>query len=69
MPHLPGCYHHVILFAFAQQQVFAKQERLLFDDALDIAFADVVEVNAAAFDVLPRLAFALAQTAVHQRLH
>ena len=58
----------VILFAFAQQKMFSEQQVVRGDSALEICFAGVINVHAAAFDVLPRLAFGRTQPRVSQQL-
>ena len=47
----------VVPLAFAQQQMFAKEQIGRREKPLRIGFSDIVDINAASFDVLPRLAF------------
>lgn len=47
----------VVLFAFAQEEMFAEEEIGGGDGALEVGFADVVEVDAAALDVFTGLSF------------
>src|SRR5689334_21880045 len=54
---LTGGEHNVITFAFAQEDVFAEQEIIDGDGALEVAFTDIVQVHAAAFHVLSGPAF------------
>src|SRR5215471_12252463 len=48
---------HVISFAFAQEEMFAEQQVGRRDHAEEVRFADVIDVNAAALDILSGLAF------------
>ena len=56
-----GRQDDVVAFAFAQEQVFAEEQVAGGDGALEVRLADVVDVDAAAFDVLARLPFGRAQ--------
>jgi hypothetical protein len=49
--------HDVIPFAFAEKQMFSEQEIVGVDGALGVCFADVVDIDAAAFDIFAGLAF------------
>ena len=51
------CDDDVVLFAFAEQDVFAEEEIIRGDSADGIGFADVVDVHAAAFEVFAGLTF------------
>src|SRR5689334_8572717 len=66
---LPGGYHHVVLFALAQQEMFAEEHIARGKAPLEGGFADVVHVNAAAFDILSGLAFGWTQTGMNQQFN
>src|ERR1041385_1008523 len=65
-PALHRRQHDVIPLSFAQQNVAAEEEVLRGDGALRIGLADVVDVDAAAFEIFSRLAFRGRKAAVHE---
>ena len=56
-PCLPRSYHHIVLFALAEQNVFAEEQVVRRHGASGAGFTDVVDVHAAAFDVFAGLTF------------
>src|SRR5262245_53165689 len=63
----PRRHDDVILLPFAQQQMLAEEQIVRGDGARRVRFADVVQVNAAAFNVLSRLTFRRTQARVHEQ--
>src|ERR1051326_2296935 len=60
-------HHHVIAFAFAEQQMFAEEQIVRGDQALDLALPNIIQVNAAAFQIFAGLALARTKTGVDQQ--
>ena len=61
--------HDVVAFAFAEEEVFGEKELGGGDCALGIGFADVVEIDAAAFDVFTGLPFAWGEAGMEEKFH
>jgi hypothetical protein len=60
------CHDHVILFAFAQQDVLAEEQIVRRHRPRGAGFTEVVDVDATSFDIFPRLPFARAKTGSDQ---
>src|SRR5581483_10462396 len=59
----------VVAFAFAEEEVFAEEKVGGGDGSLKVCFADVVDVNAAAIDVLAGLSFGRGEACVNEKFH
>ncbi len=49
--------HHIVSLSFSQEQMFAKEQLLQTKSALKVPIANVVDIDAAAFEVFPGLPF------------
>src|SRR5438309_1897218 len=62
-------HHEVITFAFAQQEMLAEEEVCGTESALCIAFANVVYVDAASFDIFSTLSLRWTKTGEHEQFN
>src|SRR5438270_10138145 len=66
---LAGRHYHIIALAFAKQEVLAEEKISQPNSSERIGFANVVHIDAAAFDVFSSLSLRWAETAKHEQFN